>query len=333
MLSTYRLSCDGVVSPVGDRLLGEKETLKEGMGTWGLGNDWIGVLCGVVVCFALTWVTNRLFGHETAWRRPSESISKHRTGEAVSCVRVSWPPDGLPTEVSKLVYVFLTLTDIACLSVLSRAHCSSVAETMIWRRWADTVFHRHGVNFPRAERSYVVQGHVFRPQVLFADDPRSRFQLKAEIYRELGRLAMHFVRQHRPKEDHRGGPVGVDMGEDADIYEDNVGEERQQDPDPRRNLDPDVTFSISPTGEDASRDPDTLLCWVAIHGRAYDLSSFVSDHPGGQAILWDYAGKDASKAFDLAYHSQPAFKAMAQYLAFDPRRWQGEPRKRFSVVR
>ncbi|KAL6450927.1 CYB2 L-lactate dehydrogenase [Candida maltosa Xu316] len=39
-------------------------------------------------------------------------------------------------------------------------------------------------------------------------------------------------------------------------------------------------------------------CWVIVHGKAYDLSDFMDEHPGGSAIILKYAGKDATKAFD-----------------------------------
>ncbi|ODV77823.1 cytochrome b2, mitochondrial precursor [Suhomyces tanzawaensis NRRL Y-17324] len=39
-------------------------------------------------------------------------------------------------------------------------------------------------------------------------------------------------------------------------------------------------------------------CWVVIHGKAYDVSKFIDEHPGGSAIILKYAGKDATKVFD-----------------------------------
>lgn len=39
-------------------------------------------------------------------------------------------------------------------------------------------------------------------------------------------------------------------------------------------------------------------CWVIIHDKAYDVTDFLNEHPGGSAIILKYAGKDATKAFD-----------------------------------
>ncbi|KAJ3163504.1 hypothetical protein HDU86_000084 [Geranomyces michiganensis] len=38
-------------------------------------------------------------------------------------------------------------------------------------------------------------------------------------------------------------------------------------------------------------------CWLLIHGRVYDLTSFLSEHPGGQRIILKEAGRDATAAF------------------------------------
>jgi len=40
-------------------------------------------------------------------------------------------------------------------------------------------------------------------------------------------------------------------------------------------------------------------CWLAIHGRVYDVSRWHVFHPGGEEILLAYAGRDASDQFEL----------------------------------
>lgn len=39
-------------------------------------------------------------------------------------------------------------------------------------------------------------------------------------------------------------------------------------------------------------------CWVIIHGRAYDVTDFKEEHPGGKKIILKWAGKDATETYD-----------------------------------
>jgi len=38
-------------------------------------------------------------------------------------------------------------------------------------------------------------------------------------------------------------------------------------------------------------------CWVAIDGKVYDVTKFLSQHPGGEKVLYDLGGTDATKEF------------------------------------
>lgn len=38
--------------------------------------------------------------------------------------------------------------------------------------------------------------------------------------------------------------------------------------------------------------------WVIIHGKVYDVTEWLDEHPGGSKILLKYAGKDATEEFD-----------------------------------
>jgi len=43
--------------------------------------------------------------------------------------------------------------------------------------------------------------------------------------------------------------------------------------------------------------------WVVLHGNVYDLTGFLQDHPGGEQVILDWAGKDATK-FWSAIHKK-----------------------------
>ncbi|ETW87312.1 hypothetical protein HETIRDRAFT_306041 [Heterobasidion irregulare TC 32-1] len=39
-------------------------------------------------------------------------------------------------------------------------------------------------------------------------------------------------------------------------------------------------------------------CWVIIHHRVYDVTDFLLEHPGGQKVILQYAGRDATAAYE-----------------------------------
>ncbi|PLW13550.1 hypothetical protein PCANC_24070 [Puccinia coronata f. sp. avenae] len=52
------------------------------------------------------------------------------------------------------------------------------------------------------------------------------------------------------------------------------------------------------TADDIKKHSTATSCWVVIHGYAFDVTDFLPDHPGGQAIILKYAGADATQAYD-----------------------------------
>lgn len=52
------------------------------------------------------------------------------------------------------------------------------------------------------------------------------------------------------------------------------------------------------TGVDVGAHNTKESCWVIVHGKAYDVTEFLPEHPGGSKIILKYAGKDATEEFD-----------------------------------
>lgn len=69
------------------------------------------------------------------------------------------------------------------------------------------------------------------------------------------------------------------------------------------------------TAEEVAKHHTSADCWVVIHGIVYDVTDFISSHPGGAGPLSKEgrAGKDVTKAFERLGHSEEA-KAMLKSL-------------------
>ncbi|MCO5588419.1 hypothetical protein L7F22_042375 [Adiantum nelumboides] len=50
--------------------------------------------------------------------------------------------------------------------------------------------------------------------------------------------------------------------------------------------------------EEVAKHNSEQSCHVIVHGKVYDVTEFLPDHPGGKGIILKYAGKDATEAYD-----------------------------------
>lgn len=54
--------------------------------------------------------------------------------------------------------------------------------------------------------------------------------------------------------------------------------------------------------------------WIAYNGLVYDCSKFLDEHPGGEEVMVDVGGTDATEAFDDIGHSDDAHDIMKGLL-------------------
>ncbi|XP_018352340.1 PREDICTED: cytochrome b5-like [Trachymyrmex septentrionalis] len=60
-----------------------------------------------------------------------------------------------------------------------------------------------------------------------------------------------------------------------------------------------------------SDDKDKVL--FILHDKVYNVRSFLNEHPGGEEILLEHKGMDASEDFDDVGHSKDAMELMKTY--------------------
>ncbi|MFO0743688.1 MAG: cytochrome b5-like heme/steroid binding domain-containing protein [Candidatus Paceibacterota bacterium] len=67
-----------------------------------------------------------------------------------------------------------------------------------------------------------------------------------------------------------------------------------------------TTITLSDISSHNSKDS----CWSTIEGKVYDLTSFISKHPGGADAILAICGKDGSELFDGQHGMDPRAKGL-----------------------
>jgi len=69
-------------------------------------------------------------------------------------------------------------------------------------------------------------------------------------------------------------------------------------------------YSWEEVGKHRSKDST----WLIIHNKVYDVTKFLEEHPGGEEVLLENSGKDATEQFEDVGHSTDAREMMKDYL-------------------
>lgn len=54
-------------------------------------------------------------------------------------------------------------------------------------------------------------------------------------------------------------------------------------------------------------------CWIVVNGMVLDVTKFLDEHPGGDEVILELAGKDVTKEFDDVGHSSAAKKLLSKF--------------------
>jgi len=60
------------------------------------------------------------------------------------------------------------------------------------------------------------------------------------------------------------------------------------------------------------KGPDKSV-WVVVHDKVYDVTKFLDEHPGGEEILIENGGMDATENFEDVGHSSDAREMLSEY--------------------
>lgn len=66
------------------------------------------------------------------------------------------------------------------------------------------------------------------------------------------------------------------------------------------------TLTLTDISTHSSKDS----CWSTVEGKVYDLTSFISKHPGGADAILAICGKDGSELFDGQHGMDPKAKGL-----------------------
>jgi uncharacterized membrane protein/predicted heme/steroid binding protein len=76
----------------------------------------------------------------------------------------------------------------------------------------------------------------------------------------------------------------------------------------------DTPNGLSFTMAEEAQHANASACWAAVNGQVYDLTSWISQHPGGSSHILALCGTDASAAFNAQHSGQTAPAAeLAQF--------------------
>ncbi|KAJ2085755.1 hypothetical protein GGI16_006732, partial [Coemansia sp. S142-1] len=71
------------------------------------------------------------------------------------------------------------------------------------------------------------------------------------------------------------------------------------------------------TGEQIQQHAKREDVWIVVHGKVYDVTKFLDEHPGGEEVILEHAGIDATEAFEDIGHSDDARELLKDYFIGD----------------
>lgn len=67
------------------------------------------------------------------------------------------------------------------------------------------------------------------------------------------------------------------------------------------------------SAEEVAKHSTKKDAWFSIHGIVYDITNYLEDHPGGEEVMLDRTGQDATTDFEDVGHSEEARKELEKF--------------------
>ncbi|CAG7562329.1 uncharacterized protein FIESC28_11463 [Fusarium coffeatum] len=78
------------------------------------------------------------------------------------------------------------------------------------------------------------------------------------------------------------------------------------------------------TMQDVAEHNTSSDIYMVVHDKVYDCTKFLDEHPGGEEVMLDVAGQDATEAFEDVGHSDEAREVLDGLLVGELKRLPGE---------
>ncbi|KAG5933695.1 hypothetical protein E4U60_004330 [Claviceps pazoutovae] len=92
-----------------------------------------------------------------------------------------------------------------------------------------------------------------------------------------------------------------------------------------------MSSTLELTYQDVAEHNTKKDIYVVIHDKIYDCAQFIDEHPGGEEVLLDCAGQDATEAFEDVGHSDEARETLDKIQVGVLKRQPGDPAPKASA--
>ncbi|KAK8116105.1 hypothetical protein PG984_012607 [Apiospora sp. TS-2023a] len=92
-----------------------------------------------------------------------------------------------------------------------------------------------------------------------------------------------------------------------------------------------MAAQVELTYQDVAEHNHKKDLYIVVHDKIYDCTKFVDEHPGGEEVMLDVGGQDATEAFEDVGHSDEARETLEQLLIGKLKRQAGDPAPKAST--